>query len=44
MIETLDKDKRGLTLVPRRSSRYPEVKLADLDYVDDIAIFEKTNK
>ena len=27
----------GLTLIPRRSSRYPDVKLADLDYTDDIA-------
>ena len=34
-------DKRGLTLVPRRSSRYPEVKLAHLDHADDIALFEK---
>ena len=25
--------------MPRRSSRYPTVKLADLDYADDIALF-----
>ena len=29
-------------LVPRRSSRYPEVKLTDLDDADDIALFEET--
>ena len=39
----VDKDNRGLTLFPRRSSRYPEVKLADLDYADDIALFEETD-
>ena len=36
----VDKDNRGLTLTPRRSSRYPAEKLADLDYADDIALFE----
>ena len=30
----------GLTLKPRRSSRYPAEKLADLDYADDIALLE----
>ena len=39
----VDKDRRGLTLVPRRSSRYPKVKLADLDYADDIALFEEND-
>ena len=29
--------------MPRRSSRYPEVKLADLDYADDIALFEESD-
>ena len=37
-----DKNNSGLTLIPRRSSRYPEVKLADLDYADDIALFEES--
>ena len=43
MRTAVDRDKRGggLTLVPRRSSRYPAVKLADLDYADDIALFEE---
>ena len=40
MRAAVDKNNRGLTLLPRRSSRYPEVKLADLDYADDIALFE----
>ena len=39
----VDKGKRRLTLIPRRSSRYPKVKLADLDYADDIALFKETN-
>ena len=38
----VDKENRGLTLIPRRSSRYPTVKLADLDYADDIALFEES--
>ena len=38
-----DKHKRGLTLVPKRSSRYPEAELADLDYADDITLFEETD-
>ena len=38
----VDKNNSGLTLIPRRSSRYPEVKLADLDYTDDIALFEES--
>ena len=29
----------GITLIPRRSSRYP---VADLDYADDIALFEES--
>lgn len=39
----VDESKRGITLLPRRSSRYPEEKLADLDYADDIALFEETD-
>ena len=42
MRAAVDKDNCGLTLIPRRSSRYPEVKLADLDYADDIALFEES--
>ena len=43
MKQAVDKDKRGLTLVPRRISRYLEIKFADLDYADDIALFEETD-
>ena len=39
-LNTVDKDNRGLTVTPQRSSRYPAEKLADLDYADDIALFE----
>ena len=39
----VDKDKRGITLVLKRSSRYPELKLADLDYADGIALFGETD-
>ena len=42
MRSAVDKYNRALTLIPRRSSRYPEVKLADLDYADDIALFEES--
>ena len=38
-----DKNKIGITLIPRRSSRYPEVKLADLNYADDIALYEESD-
>ena len=40
MKTAVDKDNRGLTLTPPRSSRYPAEKLADLDYADDIALCE----
>ena len=40
----IDKDNSGLALVPRRSSRYPEVNLAHLDYADDIALFKKRKR
>ena len=43
MKAAVDKNKRGITLVPRRSFRYPEVKLADLDYADDIALFKESD-
>ena len=42
MRSVVDKNNRGLTLIPRRSSRNPEVKLADMDYADDIALFEES--
>ena len=42
MRTAVDKDKRGLIMMPRRSSIYPAVKLADLDYADDIALFEES--
>ena len=42
MRAAVDKNNGSLTLIPGRSSRYPEVKLADLDYADDIALFEKS--
>ena len=37
----VDKDKRRLTLVPRRS-RYLQVKLADMNYTDDITLFNQS--
>ena len=43
MRTAVDKNKRGLTLMPRRSSRYPAEKLADLDNADDIALFEESD-
>lgn len=43
MRTAVDKNNRGLTLLPRRSSRYPEVKLADPNYADDIALFEDSD-
>ena len=42
MRSAVGKNNRGLTLIPRQSSRYPEGKLADLDYADDIALFEES--
>ena len=41
MKTTVDAQNTGLTLIPRRSSRYPQVNLPDLDYADDIALFEE---
>ena len=41
MRAAVDKNNGGLTLIPWRTSRYPEVKLTDLDYADDIALFEE---
>ena len=31
------------SLISRRSSRYPEVRFSDLDYADDIALFEESD-
>ena len=42
MKAAVDKNNSGLTLIPQRSLRYPEVKLADLDYADDKALFEES--
>ena len=42
MRSAVDKNNRGLTLIPRLSSTYPEVKLADIDYVYDRALFEES--
>ena len=39
MRHAVDDNNRGIVLIPRRSSRYPEVRLSDLDYADDIALF-----
>ena len=44
MKTTVDAKKTGLTLTPRRSSRYPEEKLSNLDYADDIALFETNER
>ena len=41
---SVDANGSGLTTIPRRSSRYPAEKLSDLDYADDIALFEETEK
>ena len=38
----VDKNNSSLTLIPRRSSRYPEVKLTDMDHADDITLFEES--
>ena len=32
------KEDNGLTLAPRRSSRFPAVKVTDLDFADDLAL------
>ena len=41
---SVDAKGSGLTTISRRSSRYPAEKLSDLDYADDIALFEETEK
>ena len=41
MRTAVDRDRRGLALIPR-SFWYPAVKLADLDYAEDIALFEES--
>ncbi len=42
MRHAVDDNNRGIVLIPRRSSRYPQVRLSDLDYADDIALFEES--
>ena len=42
MRSAVDMNNRYLSLIPRRRSRYPEVKLSDLDYADDIALFDES--
>ena len=44
MKTTVDAQNTGLTLIPRRSSRYPKETLSDLDYADDIALFEENEQ
>ena len=39
----IDENKKDITLLPRQSWRYPEVKLVDLDYVDDIALLKDSD-
>ena len=41
MKAAVDHNNRGLTLLPRRSSRYPALKLADRDLDYDITLFEE---
>ena len=41
MKTTVDAQNTGLTLISRRSSRYPQINLSDLDYADDIVLFEE---
>ncbi|XP_072018477.1 scavenger receptor cysteine-rich domain-containing protein DMBT1-like [Amphiura filiformis] len=43
MKRAVNENNRGLILLTRRSSRYPEEKLADLDYANDIALLEETD-
>ena len=43
MRAAVDANNSGLILTPRCSSRYPEVRLPDLDYADDIALFEDSD-
>lgn len=38
--QSLDKPNVGLTLTPRRSSRYPADMLSDLDFADDITLLD----
>ena len=39
----MDKNNRGTTLLPRQSLRYPKVRFSNLDYADDIALFEESD-
>ena len=42
--QSLDKSGCGLTLIPRRSSRYPAVQLPDLDFADDLGLLESSEE
>ena len=41
-LRTAIDDREGLTLTRRRNSRHPASHLSDLDYADDIALFDDT--
>ena len=43
MRQAVDKSNRGIALIPRQSSRYLEVRFTDLDYADDIGLFEDSD-
>ena len=42
MKEALDKQERGLTLQKAASRRHKDWRLSDLDFADDVAVFEET--
>ena len=42
MLEATEGEDFGFTLHPRRSRRYPEVKIADTDFADDLALLANT--
>ena len=42
MLKATEDDDFGFTLHPRRSSRYPEVKITDTDFADDLALLTNT--
>ena len=43
MKQAVDRSNRGITLMPRRSLQYTEVRFSDLDYADDIDLFEESD-
>ena len=40
----LDKNDTGIVLEQRRSSRYQQQRLSDLDFADDIALIDETEQ